>query len=469
MLLCGCAKQNYKPTDEVMPPEFTSAEQAATADKLCAPLATGAASGLLQRVSQQNLQLQAAAARVRGALAEAAQSDAGRWPSLQLNSEASRGKMPPLSQQGLQGGGGEQVPALPGDSALIYNQFRVSLAAEYELDLWSRLDNLADAARLQAQAQQSDAYGMAVSLSAQLLEAWFDLNFAQQQQSLLEDQTATAQRMLDLLKLRFQQGQTSALDAVQQKQQLEALAASLAQNRAQVQLAHHQLALLLGEEPDTDDVDLLAQPLPEQTPWRDEVDVSAAFLARRPDLHGAFYRLQAADAQHAAAVAERLPSVRLTASLFDQNREAEALGDNLLWRIAAAITQPLFTAGRIDAQIDAAQAQLDEALLGYRQALLTALRELADAWTSEQQAALRSAHLREQQSLARDAYQLVNQQYQRGSADFLRVLDAQQSLTNVEQELLRSERQHLSYRVQFCRALGVHWLGEDSPLTEAPL
>lgn len=450
-LLGGCAwlqspTDTQKAADTLYPPSFENAREAALFERVCQPLLTDDSRLLLQKLAGQNLQLQAAWARFRQARAQAEINRASLFPSVSANLEWSRSNTQP------------QLGPLTPESAIIQEQYRGSVAAEYELDLWNRLGQRADAAELRAQARWEDARTLRVSLGAQLLESWYDLAFQQQQRDLLREQVDISQKLLDLLKQRFIKGQTSALDALQQKQQVEGLMAVLAQNRAQLALSRNQLQVLLGESPD----ELTERPFPADLPafegFERDFSISASLLAARPDLQSAYYAMQAADSELAAAVRQRLPGFRVSASVFDQSENIGELFDDLLWSVAAALSQPLFTGGRIPAQVDAAEAVLDEALLNYRQSMLTALRELADAWAAEREEAARVRHLAEQREIAEDAFELVRKQYLRGSVDFLRVLDALQSMMDVQRELLRTRRQHLSYRLQFCRALGSQWL-----------
>lgn len=466
-LLTSCSNQPHQPEDLELP-VFDHTGQTELFDQMCQTMLRSETLQLLQQLADQNLQLDGAWARVRRAQAQADQAHAGLLPSIRFNVEASRGEALTRSQQGQGQSGGLESPsaAETGPTTADQTLFQASLAAEYELDLWNRLDRLTHAADYQTMARHSDAQAMAVSLSAQLLESWFDLGFYHQLRILLNEQLAVSQQLLDLLKLRFLKGQTSALDSIQQQQQVKSVRAALARNRAQRARAENQIQVLLGEEPNTASrykpAELSTPLVPNQ-----DIDVSAALLAARPDLKAAFYQVQAADARVAAVMAERMPGVRLTATLFDQSREADQLGNSLLWRIVAAITQPLFTGGRISAEIDTANAELDEAVSTYQHSLLTALQESANAWTAEQQSAERATYLIEQQDLAQDAYRLVRKQYQRGAVDFLRVLNALQSMIDVQQEVLRTHRQQLSYRLQFCRALGNDWL-KDNPVKPEP-
>lgn len=443
-LVSACATHQSSHVGQNTPPEPQPDEQRLL-QQHCSDLPPPQAHALLQQLAQQNLQVQAAWARVRVARAQADQRAAVQLPSLQLGVQGSRSKNNPI----------QLGPRFPGGT-FILEQVEASLAADYELDLWDRLENAANAAQFQAAAREMDTRAIAVSLSAQLLESWFDLSFQLRQRELVESQLEINRKLLELLKNRFVLGAGSALDALQQKQQLQQLQSALASNLAEIELRQNQLAVLLGRRPDAR-FNPLPDALPELKPLDSGWSLSASALARRPDLRSAFYLMQASDAGLAAALAQRLPSVRLSAAIFGQGVDLDGLVDGLLWRVAAAITQPIFSGGRITAQIDEARALLDAQLLDYRQAMLTGLEELSNAGISENLESTRIANLTQQLEIAERAYRLARQQFLRGAVDYLRVLDTSQSLIDVEHELLRAKRQRISFRIQFCRALGIDW------------
>lgn len=454
LLLAGCADYGGVPIHDAALPEFENSQQAGLFDRVCRPLANSKVTLLLQQLEDQNLQLSAAWSRLQRARAVAQQRGAQSLPEFNLNLEATRSKVP-LPEQFQQ-----LFPQQPSQQnrGYIFNEWQSSLAASYEMDVWNRLGSLAEAAAIEAQAQYSDVRAINVSLNAQLLESWFELAYLRQQRQLLQRHLEISRQLLEVLKLRFVTGQASVLDSLQQEQQLKSLLGRLAENVARRQQARNQVLLLIGAEPQRDQERPFAARLPELAELDSQMVFSAALLARRPDLRRAFYQLHAADAELAAALAQRLPSVRLSASLFDQSSEASDLGNNVFWRVATAITQPLFSGGRISAQIAVAQATVRETLAAYRQSLLNAMQELASAWSSERQAAAQGGYLTAQEALADEAYTVLREQYMQGVAEFTRVLEALTLLINVQQERLLNRRQRVSYRVQFCRALGDDWL-----------
>lgn len=133
-----------------------------------------------------------------------------------------------------------------------------------------------------------------MTTAARVIETWLDLTHSRGQAALLEQQIAIAREYLALAQLQFGQGQGSALDVTQQQQQIESVHAALIQEQANLQLARHELAVLLGEAPQEFGY-TPPERLPALPPLPDP-GLPAALLQRRPDLRARMFRLRAADA-----------------------------------------------------------------------------------------------------------------------------------------------------------------------------
>jgi len=178
-------------------------------------------------------------------------------------------------------------------------------------------------------------------------------------------------------------------------------------------------------------------------------------------------QLKAADQRTAAAVKSQFPTLRLSSSLFFQAPNLDELFEDIFWEALAAASQPLFDGGRRHADVLQSEATARGALYEYGSAVLTALREVQDALVLESQQEKLLVSLRAQRNSARNVYRLARKRYARGATAYLRVLNALQSLQSTQQQLLNGRRQHLSYRVQLCRALGGTWVESVQPSIEA--
>jgi len=333
--------------------------------------------------------------------------------------------------------------------------YSLSMPVAYEIDVWNRYGAGAKAASANVQATRNDLEATAMSISAEVAEAWFDVVNAGAAEKLVETQLDINRTLDELVTLRFERGIAAAVDVYQQKQQALASETQLAQLRGQKRLALNRLAILLGRPasalalPDTQALPNLAA-LP-------GLGIPADLLERRPDLRAARDRIVAQDYQLASAIAARLPTFVVNGSLaFSSTKPADLL-DTFLKSISGTISAPLFDGGRRAAEARRQRALLQEIVANYTQVLLQALLEVDNALARETQQAESLTPLKLQRETAEANLREARARYEQGLTDYLPVLSALTALQTLERTLLDAERQRLSARVQLYRALGGTW------------
>jgi outer membrane protein TolC len=154
--------------------------------------------------------------------------------------------------------------------------------------------------------------------------------------------------------------------------------------------------------------------------------------------------------------------VSITGSFgFDATKYKHLLDRNSYYfLLSPGVSWPIFEGGRIHATIDSRQAAQQDALLAYRDSVLTALRDVDDALTGYAAEQNRRASLAVAAKANRDAVDLAKQQYQQGIIDFQVVLDSQRELLSAEDSVTQSEQTIASDLVMLYKALGGGWEAE---------
>ena len=113
--------------------------------------------------------------------------------------------------------------------------------------------------------------------------------------------------------------------------------------------------------------------------------VPSDVLERRPDVASAERAMAVANAQIGIATAAFYPSITLAPLLGAESTSLATLFDapSLLWSIGVSLTQPLFDAGRLKANVDFAQAGYDATVANYRRVVLTASAAMMSFCTVE--------------------------------------------------------------------------------------
>ena len=398
------------------------------------------------RLLAENLDLRQARERIIQARAIATHAGSARWPQLNasLSSGASRVHVPEVSV----GPGGVSTSIEPD----VVQSHGISLEAAYEVDVWGRVEALADAADADVTASELDRQAIAVSLTAALAEAWFALVETRARLALLERQVALNQTLLELVELRFENGLAGAVDVLQQRELLARVQSGQPLVVGRAEALEHQIATLLAQPPG-------ALNLPETNalpalPATPDTGVPADLLRRRPDIRAAQARLAAADHRVAAAVADRFPAIRLTARTGFQADDLGDLLDRWVWSLLGSVVAPLIDGGRRAAEVERRKAALREGVHRLAAQLLTALREVSDALTLEGRQREHLQRLDRQLTAGRELFQQAQARYVEGLSDYLPVLNALRGVQQTELDHVAASRVLLSYRVQLHRALG---------------
>jgi NodT family efflux transporter outer membrane factor (OMF) lipoprotein len=234
------------------------------------------------------------------------------------------------------------------------------------------------------------------------------------------------QRLLTLLQGEYADGAITQLPVLQQQSVIEGTQATLPPLQTMLGVQRDRLAILTGALPAA----FAAPVLPLSTlalPAEIPVAIPSAYLKDRPDLRAALAQVAAQNAALGVAVAHLYPDFSLSAT---GGYAAETLGSlfgtsSALWILAGNLMAPIYEGGTLHAHKAAAQAQLQEALLAYRAAVLNAFAQAADALQAVQDDALALTRAQSSAATANAAYRLATAQFNLGADDYTTVLTAQ--------------------------------------------
>lgn len=232
---------------------------------------------------------------------------------------------------------------------------------------------------------------------------------------------------------------------------LPALESALAQT-------HQLLAVYAGRLPSDSGVpefDLETLELPHDLP----LSVPSALVRQRPDIRASEAILHEASAQVGIATANLYPQLTLSGS---GGWESLTLGTlfsapSEVWSLGGGLLAPIFHGGALRAKRRQAIAAFDEAKAEYQQTVLNAFLSVAntlkaldaDAQTLRAQAAA--------DSLARQSFELVGQQYRLGAVSYLALLDAQRSYQETRIALVQARAARYADTAALFAALGGGW------------
>jgi NodT family efflux transporter outer membrane factor (OMF) lipoprotein len=382
-----------------------------------------------------------AEARVRRAMANAQQAGAALQPS--IDATASGGAVQVSENLGL--------PVAQGWED--YGQ--VALGMTFDLDLWGRNRANLRAALSDTDAARADAAYARLTLSTAIAASYADLA----RLAALRDTANTNLRIredtLRMMREREAQGLENRAVVARAESNRAAAAAELAAVDEQIELVRNAIAALVGQGPDrgrTISLPATARLDAFGLPPGLGVDI----IGRRPDIVAARLRAEAQAQRIRAARAEFYPNVRLSALVGLQALGIGNLlqGGSVFGSAGPAVSLPIFSGGRIEGNYRGTRADYDAAVAYYDDALITALREVADVAARQRALGVRLRESRAGLEASATAHRLLEARYRGGLASYLEVLSAEDALNSDRRAVAELEASAFALDVALVRALG---------------
>jgi len=409
---------------------------------------------------QQNLDLAQASARVLQARAGLAAAGAALLPSGNIAAQTAR------SHQSIETPLGQVLNSMPGFGR-YGSAHEVNIGASWEIDLFGGLQRTREAARAEYQASDAAVAATRLAIAAQVADTYIQIRGLQARLDVARQQVQTQQRLRHTIELRWSKGLAPELQLRQVEGALSRAQATIPPMEGALEAAMNAMDVMLGDMPGTHRAELAAlRPIP-SLPGLSLSEPPADLLRRRPDIIAAERRLAAANARIGAAVAEYYPKLSLTGligsatsistgNLFSGGASQASIAAGLRWR--------LFDFGRIDAQIDQAQAREAELLAAYRQTVLRATEDVENALVAlDRRQELASVLNRGATSLQR-ARQSSGAAYDKGIVSLIEVLQADESLLAVQDAQVTARTDALRSSVAIFKALGGGWTPAPLPV-----
>ncbi|MCH6257597.1 efflux transporter outer membrane subunit [Puniceicoccaceae bacterium K14] len=395
-------------------------------------------SSLVEEALQNNFGLEAANFQTNATQAALRISQSLRLPSLGL--EASTGS--------------QETRSITNDyQSFEFDSSSLSLGASWEFDVWNRLGNQVNATKAEYQATLQDYKALELSIAGQVARLWFNAIDARSQLQLSQENTASLESNLSVLENRYDRGLVTSFDIRLARSQTAASRATEQQRSSALNSIVRQLEIILGRYPSGKLS--IGQNLPE-LPNSIPVGLPADLISRRPDIAAAERRLRATISQDAAAQANWLPSLGLTASAGTNTEKLVDLLDSdfSVWSLFGNLTAPLFQSGKLKAERKQSEALLQAQISQYKNTVLNAFAEVEIALANEvnfNQLITNLAIASKESLLAEEESWKL---YERGLIDITSVLDTQRRSFDSRNQLTTARNSLIQNRIDLVLALG---------------
>lgn len=335
----------------------------------------------------------------------------------------------------------------------------------YEFDFWGKNRNLYQAELGIAQAELAEQESAVLVLTTAVALTYYKLQAQLQQLELLTEEKKVFHQLVELTRLRQLGALDTTTDTLFSEQHLLMITQVVLTAQQNVALSKNQLQMLIGQGPEEGKkieqialIPVVSFALPRH--------LSSNLLVRRPDLMTHLWRVEAMAHRVGAAKADFYPNVNLTAlagldSIFFRKLFN---WENTAASIQPALYLPIFTAGRLKANLRAKEAEFHEAIYAYNETVLHAVQEVADQMVILQTADQTLQVEEKRVENKRQNYAIVELRYQNAVNTLLQLLEAKEEWVQERYKKVESQYQRIRATIELIKALGGGYCSADQPL-----
>ena len=324
----------------------------------------------------------------------------------------------------------------------------VGFNAAYALDLFGQTRFSVLAAEESLASQIFDQRALELTVKATTATTYLSLVSAREQLETAKMNLDISESIFGLVEAKYAAGAVSGYDRESQR-------ATLANARARIPVLEDQivsletsLAILIGR-PSQD----FKAPLSSLSDWtvpKSETGIPSDMLNQRPDVLAAEADLRAADANVALARAAFFPTIDLSAGVSS----FLSSGGDTAGTLAASLSAPIFSGGKLEAQTESAIAQRDALIANYKQSVYQAFRDVDIALSAGEAAERQEQLLLVAEEASGKALELSQIRYSSGADDLNSVLDAQSTYFNAKDAALQARADRVQAAIDLYAALG---------------
>ncbi|HSW70172.1 MAG TPA: efflux transporter outer membrane subunit [Gammaproteobacteria bacterium] len=349
-----------------------------------------------------------------------------------------------------------------GSGSNIFNLYNVSIPVTYTLDLFGGLHRQIEGLQAQVVYQNFQLEAAYLTLTSNIVTTAITIASLEEQIESTRELVKIQRNQLRIVKGQFNLGGASQANVLSQEAQLAQTEASLPPLEQNLSVSRHALAVLVGSLPSeiiipSFDLDKIV--LPEHLP----VSLPSSLVRQRPDVRSAEALLHAAMTQIGVATANMLPQITLSGNYGWVNTSTGTFfnANNTIWNFGVGVLQPVFNGGALRAQRREAIAAYQQSAAQYKQTVLQAFQNVADALRAVQHDAETLKAQRNSEMAARRSMFLTEEQYKLGGVNYVTLLTANQQYRLALVNRIQAQATRYNDTVALFAALGGGWWNRD--------
>lgn len=341
------------------------------------------------------------------------------------------------------------------------NYMQLGFDASWELDIWGAGRRLNEQSEAEFEQAVYNLRNIKVAITAEVANTYFQLKTAQEKLRIAKNNLALQRDIYQTVQQKYEAGIADTAAYNQARYVVETTKALIPQLEYQIEAYKNALAALVGTLPDQLPVTIAdGGKNPVNTAYRFDTkklyNLPSAIIRSRPDVQASERALAAQNAAIGQAVAELYPNVSITGLFGVQSKSGSKLfnSDSKAYGYVPSATLPLFNWGRLQNNIELQKEINAEALQNYRQSILNAVEELANATKAVESEYARNRAQRNAVYNMREVISAMKDKYDNGLIEFSDLLKSEQDLLEAQTNLAESNGAIYQNIIAFYKATG---------------
>jgi multidrug efflux system outer membrane protein len=328
----------------------------------------------------------------------------------------------------------------------------------WEIDIWGKIRRQKETALADYLRTKEAAKAVQTQLVANIARQYYNLLMLDKQLEVAHKNLALSDTFLRATSLLKDAGMVNALAVQQAEVQRQSTALLVPQLEKNIALQENALQILTGQLPNA----IARKTSLNDIAVREDLNTGlpAVMVSRRPDIRTAELALVAANARVGVAQANMYPALNITAGAGLESFKSSnwfSIPNSLFGLAAGTIAQPVFNRRRLKTQFEVAKIEREQAVIQFRQAVLFAVGEVADALVKIDKLKTEKDIVTSRVQTLQQTISNANMLFKNGMADYLEVITAQSNMLQSELDLAATRKEQLNAVIDLYRSLGGGW------------
>ena len=331
--------------------------------------------------------------------------------------------------------------------------YSLPVTASWSIDLFGNLLNQKRSSQMALLATKDYQLVVQTKVISNIANIYYTLLMLDKQLEVVDNMAGLTKETWDIMKIQKDLGRVRETSVQSAEANYYSVLAQSTDLKRQIRETENSLSLLLGQQ---------AQHIARGTfesqslPSEFSTGIGLQLLSNRPDVHYAEMSLAQCFYDVNTARSRFYPSITISGTGAFTNSGGGAITNPGKWLLSAvgSLTQPIFARGQLVAGLKVAKAQQEQAYNTWQNAVLSAGSEVSNALVLYNSSAEKSDLEAKQVESLKKNVEYNKMLFNDGSATYLEVITAQQSLLNAELSKVQDDFYKMQAVVNLYYALG---------------